>query len=162
MLTYSFIKMIVMIRDNNGIYQDRRKRHEQMMKTKMEGKSKYGGKKNDNCLTGFFAKIKVLFLYDIVPLVKTLPSTLFRISAWVIIFLYLAEFFHGKALLIPFVIFITIPSIAYLTGTLSIFGIDLKKDECLLNSIISMILPVYIDLYSPVSYTEKVTFSLDN
>ena len=137
--------MLSVIQENNSIYGDR-KRRDQSVRNEMK-------EKNQNLEEGgcLYEKAKPFLLYNIIPLCKVVPSVLFRIFGWTIIFGYLSELFYGKAVFILGVIFLMVPSISYIIGTVKTFNLKLKWDESLLNSVVGMILPIYIDLHTPVS-----------
>ena len=137
--------MVSVIQQNNSIYGDRKRRDESLRK---EMKEKNPSAEEDGCLS---EKVKPFVLYNIIPLCKVVPSVMFRILGWLIILGYLSELFHGNAILILGVIFLMVPSISYFIGTIKTFNVNLKWDESLLNAVVGMLLPIYIDLHSTVS-----------
>ena len=134
--------MFLLIRKNNSIYMDRA-RKEASRRTENQ---------DPGVDVGIYAetifKVKQIFKYSLTPLFKVMPSMLFRLLSYIVIFGYISETYHGFALTIPLMSIGIVSGVSHLIGTSKL---KIKWDESLLNSIVGMMIPLYVDIHTPVS-----------
>ena len=153
--------MCTILVENKSIHRNREKKKEaEHNKRRME-------RWEEATNSGFCGYFKY-FLVDIVglttfhktkylgmPIIKIIPSVLFRFASLWMIFSYSAEYYantagdgSGRGMLIPFLLNMVIVLINFGVS----FGIlECRKEESLVNSICNVVLPVYEDLFTVVS-----------
>ena len=94
------------------------------------------------------------FKYLVIPLVKALPSIIFRVLCFWLLLSYCSEFYPddsgngpGLGLWFPFVMMTIVSAINFGVG----YKLGLKFEENRTNCVTNLVIPVYVDLFYLVS-----------
>ena len=165
MLILSFawtaLKMILVLKQSKTIHRDLRCKEEALREQKKEEDELNDEEDIGLCdkVLRFFSslgqKLMLTLRFDVIPVVKALPSVLFRVSVLWLILSYSSEAYpnengDGPSLLlalIPSGMLLLIISLNYVAAN----KIKLRKKEALVNSVSNVILPVYVDVFHLVS-----------
>ena len=152
--------MILALYDNKSVYRNRETKEEAERALKIKQTSR--PTENTGCWSRFknvfkdlLASLTIKTKYVFVPVVKVLPSVMFRLGTMWLLFTYSSEWFPnregngpGYGLLFPLGTLCLIFGINYVVGKKSL---DCKENEAIVNSISNLVLPAYVDLEYLVS-----------
>ena len=103
-----------------------------------------------NLLKDILASFVIKTKYVVVPVVKVLPSVMFRLGTLWLLLTYSIEWFPnqegsgpGYGILFPLAIICLIVGINYLVGTKLL---KCKENEAIVNSVSNLVLPAYVDI----------------
>ena len=90
------------------------------------------------------------FKYIVVPMIKAMPTVIFRILCFWLLLTYCSEFYPegegnepGLGLLLGAILIVIVSGINFAVG----YGLGLKFEEAVTNSVTNLIIPVYIHLF---------------
>ena len=149
---------------NNNVYSDRITREGAERKQAKEERSSNRGRNRDE---GCFATLKgfsddALFAtklhvkYTLAPILKVLPSVLFRVFAYCLIVSYSSDFYTGMGYFLPLILVTVIVLLEFLAGKM----IKLRNEEAMVNAFCGVTLPIYLDVFTVVSSKAFVNASL--
>ena len=108
-----------------------------------------------NFLTDAGATVLFKLKYLGIPMIKVLPSVIFRLLCFWLILSYCSEFYPNKqgvgpglGLWLPAILIFLVAGINFVVAS---NGLQLKMQEAVVNSTSNLILPVYVDLFYLVS-----------
>ena len=101
------------------------------------------------------AMLWLKFKYLVIPLIKALPSIIFRVLCFWLLLSYCSEFYPdskgngpGLGLFLPAVMISIVTAINFWVG----YGmLGLKVEEVVTNCVTNVVIPVYVDLFYMVS-----------
>ena len=153
--------MILVLKQSKTIHRDLRFKEKTMLKQKEEEEELNDEEDPGLCdkVMLFFSKLgqnlMLTLRFDVIPVIKALPSVMFRVSVLWLVLSYSSEAYPNQngdgpsvfLALIPSGMFLGIIGLNYYAAN----KIQLRKKEALVNSVSNMILPVYIDVFPLVS-----------
>ena len=159
---WSLFTMVAVLLQNKYIYRDRANK-ERTLKEQLQLKSIETTRTNsgdqihqnddESCrsVKKFWTyvtwELKLTAKYVMVPVVKVLPTIAFRVLSFWIILTCLSEYYIEYGLIVPATFFSFICLLTHAVG----LNLNLKWKESFVNSVCTVILPVYVDLYLLVS-----------
>ena len=155
---WSFIRTCWTLIENKSIHRNRSERNSAERSLANERKREYEDPDAcENCVNRLkdFCLLQVLKIkYLGIPLIKALPTVIFRLLCFWIILSYCSEFYPdckgngpGIGLVFPAIMVIIVMAINYVVG----HKLGLKVQENIVNSITNLVIPVYVDLFFLVS-----------
>ena len=155
---WSLIRIWSTLLENKSIHRNRENRIAAERELRIQRERRDQDQGCYETITNFFkdsaATIKLKVQYIVIPMIKVLPSVIFRLLTFWLILSYCTEFYPnekgngpGMGLLIPAFLLFLIGAINFLSG----YSLGLNKEEAIVNSFSNLIMPLYVDLFSLVS-----------
>ena len=140
---------------NNNVYSDRIRREQTERKHAKDGLNKNRARSKDEgvfpkfisvCYDALFTT-KLHVKYTLAPILKVLPSFLFRLFAYSLIVSYSSDFYTGMGCLIPLILVTVIVLLQFLTAKM----MKLRTEEAIVNAFCGITLPIYLDVFTVVT-----------
>ena len=146
--------------ENKSVHRNREKKEEaekDLRRRKLETRQSVTGQGYCRRFTAFCRDnlgdvIALKLKYVAIPVIKVLPSILFRLGSLWLILTYCSEFYPsaegpGWGLVLPALLIFVIMAVNFYVAT---SYLKLKKEEALVNSVCNVVHPTYINLYFQV------------
>ena len=144
--------------ENKSIHRNRAENDEAMrtLRKKRQRKAKHLGvcDKLTNGLKDVTAWILFQLRYLGIPMIKVVPSVMFRLLCFWLILSYCSEFYlnengtgPGVGICLPAFLILVVITVQFVVG----HRLGLKRQEAVVNSTNNLILPVYVDMFYLVS-----------
>ena len=159
---WSLWRMSSALFENKSVHRNREKKEEaeqNLRRRKLETRQSVIAEGCCKKFTAFWRDnvgdvIALKMKYVGIPVIKVLPSILFRLGSIWLILSYCSEFYPsvdqqgpGWGLVLPALLIFIIMAVNFYVST---SYLKLKKDEALVNSVCNVIHPTYVDLYFQV------------
>ena len=161
-ILWSLVTIVRLFLRSNNIYSNRIKKHIAMRKKEEKDKNPfemhYKNKESSlsnirKSLGNAWWTLGLYTKYIVAPILDKFPSWSFRLLAYWIILTYPMEFYHGLGVLLPLFMFLAIVLCTHLLGYKKL---HLKWEESAVNSFCGITVPIYVDLFSMVSYPKII------
>ena len=155
------MRTFLVLVENKTINRNRAEKNAAEMNLRKEREREDKNQQGSGCWQHFinFGKDQITILglklkYIGIPLMKAMPSVIFRLMSFWLLLTYCSEFYPGNketspglGLIVPSILILIVIGINFGVGHM----LGLKMEEVTTNCITNLVIPVYVDLFSLVS-----------